>query len=86
MTTATATEDHAGEESDKRLFGLADAVFAIAMTLLALDLQVPDLGGHPSDSTLTHALAGQGPRYLVTRDPPAHSAQGAHGTHLAADC
>ncbi|MDT4899820.1 MAG: hypothetical protein QOJ78_750 [Pseudonocardiales bacterium] len=27
------------------------------MTLLALDLQVPDVGSHPTDSALRHALA-----------------------------
>jgi uncharacterized membrane protein len=37
---------------------LSDGVFAIAMTLLALDLKVPpDLGGHVSSQQLMHALA-----------------------------
>lgn len=40
-----------------RLLTLSDGVFAIAMTLLALDLKVPDLGSHVSDAQLRHALA-----------------------------
>ena len=53
------------ERATGRLFGLSDAVFAIAMTLLALDLRVPDLGDHPADHVLARALADQGPRYLA---------------------
>ena len=40
-----------------RLLTLSDGVFAIAMTLLALDLQVPDLKGHVTSQQLIHALA-----------------------------
>ena len=41
-----------------RLLTLSDGVFAIAMTLLALDLKVPsDLGQHPSDADLRRELA-----------------------------
>jgi uncharacterized membrane protein len=40
-----------------RLLTLSDGIFAIAMTLLALDLKVPDLTGHVTDSTLRHQLA-----------------------------
>jgi uncharacterized membrane protein len=47
-----------------RLLALSDGVFAIAMTLLALDLRLPDLGGHPSDATLRHALGDQWRSYL----------------------
>ena len=39
------------------LLALSDGVFAIAMTLLALDLKVPDLKGHVSSQQLIHALA-----------------------------
>jgi uncharacterized membrane protein len=46
-----------------RLLTLSDGIFAISMTLLALDLQVPDLGGHPSDAALRHALAANAPSY-----------------------
>jgi uncharacterized membrane protein len=47
-----------------RLLTLCDGVFAIAMTLLTFDLKVPDIGGHPTDATLRHALAHQTSGYL----------------------
>jgi uncharacterized membrane protein len=40
-----------------RLLALSDGVFAIAMTLLAIDLKVPDGLGNPTSRTLLHALA-----------------------------
>jgi uncharacterized membrane protein len=40
-----------------RLLSLSDGVFAIAMTLLALDLTVPTIGGHVTSQQLIHALA-----------------------------
>jgi uncharacterized membrane protein len=40
-----------------RLLALSDGVFAIAMTLLALDLTVPKLNGHVTSQQLIHALA-----------------------------
>ena len=47
-----------------RLLTLSDGVFAIAMTLLALDLTVPsDLGSHPTSQQLIHALAQHSDRY-----------------------
>jgi uncharacterized membrane protein len=57
--TAVTGEDN----SLGRLLTLSDGVFAIAMTLLALDLRVP----HLTDSTnagLQHALRQQVPNYL----------------------
>jgi uncharacterized membrane protein len=55
------TEDN----SLARLLTLADGIFAIAMTLLALDLTVPDdLGGHPSDHALRDALRSNTASYL----------------------
>ena len=51
---AQKTEDN----SLGRLLALSDGVFAIAMTLLALDLTVPtDLDGHVTSQQLIHALA-----------------------------
>lgn len=46
-----------------RLLALSDGVFAIAMTLLALDLKVPDLGGNPTDAVLRHALSANAGTY-----------------------
>ena len=57
--TSTAPEDN----SVGRVLTLSDGVFAIAMTLLALDLKVPDLGGHVTDHQLRHALAANADSY-----------------------
>jgi hypothetical protein len=46
-----------------RLLTLSDGIFAISMTLLALSLQVPNLGGNPSDASLRHALAANADSY-----------------------
>ena len=48
-----------------RLEGLADAVFAIVMTLLVLDLKVPDLPRHAPTSDLLRALAALGPVWIA---------------------
>ena len=75
-TVAMAEQDATiaeGDESNEpafdnsigRLLALSDGVFAIAMTLLALDLRLPDLGTHASDSQLRHALGDQWRGYLA---------------------
>ena len=56
---AQKTEDN----SLGRLLALSDGVFAIAMTLLALDLMVPTLKGHVTNQQLMHALAQAGDSY-----------------------
>jgi uncharacterized membrane protein len=53
----------ASDNSLGRLLTLSDGIFAIAMTLLALDLKVPDVGAHPSDASLRHALAANADSY-----------------------
>ena len=55
----------ASDNSLGRLLALSDGVFAIAMTLLALDLRLPGLGAHPSDAQLRHALADDWRGYLA---------------------
>jgi uncharacterized membrane protein len=45
------------DNSVARLLTLSDGVFAIAMTLLALDVKVPDVGTHPTDAHLRQGLA-----------------------------
>jgi uncharacterized membrane protein len=57
--TAVTGEDN----SLGRLLTLSDGVFAIAMTLLALDLRVPDLHD-TTNAALQHALRQQVPNYL----------------------
>ena len=52
------------DDSLGRLLTLSDGVFAIAMTLLALDLTVPTgIGSHPTSQQLMHALAQHSDRY-----------------------
>ncbi len=46
-----------------RLLTLSDGIFAISMTLLALNLQVPDISGHPTDTALRHALGTKADSY-----------------------
>lgn len=48
-----------------RLFALTDAVFAIAMTLLAIDLKVPELGDNATSAELARVLGEQWPSYLA---------------------
>lgn len=62
-----AVRDHQLPEDNSvgRLLTLSDGVFAIAMTLLALDLKVPSsLGNSPTDGALRHALENQSASYL----------------------
>ncbi len=56
--------DRPADNSLGRLLTLSDGIFAISMTLLALDLQVPDLGSHPTDASLRHHLAANNASYL----------------------
>jgi uncharacterized membrane protein len=60
---AAAIPQPAGDNSLGRLLTLSDGVFAIAMTLLALDLKVPHLTGNVTSRELMHALALQGDSY-----------------------
>jgi len=53
----TGISQRTEDNSLGRLLTLSDGVFAIAMTLLALDLQVPSLKGHVTSQELVHALA-----------------------------
>jgi uncharacterized membrane protein len=59
---ATAVAD--SDNSLGRLLTLADGVFAIAMTLLALDLAVPDLGHHATDAQLWDKLKDNSANYF----------------------
>jgi uncharacterized membrane protein len=58
-------DERASDNSLGRLLALSDGVFAIAMTLLALDLRLPDLGTDPSDAQLRHALTDDWRGYLA---------------------
>jgi uncharacterized membrane protein len=54
----------AGRNVD-RLAALSDGIFAIAMTLLVLDLHAPLVGDIRGDADLLHALFGLAPRLAV---------------------
>jgi uncharacterized membrane protein len=58
QTAVTGADNSLG-----RLLTLSDGVFAIAMTLLALDLRVPVIH-HATNASLQHALRQQVPNYL----------------------
>ncbi|MBJ7289506.1 TMEM175 family protein [Williamsia sp.] len=55
----------ADERAALRLFALTDAVFAIAMTLLAIDLKVPELASDVTSAELTRAIGEQWPSYVA---------------------
>ena len=59
------SNEPASDNSIGRLLALSDGVFAIAMTLLVLDLRLPDLGGDPSDAQLRHAIGDDWRGYLA---------------------
>jgi uncharacterized membrane protein len=48
-----------------RLAALSDGIFAVAMTLLVLDLHVPASGQVHTEYELFHALAALGPQWLT---------------------
>ena len=52
-------------ESAERLAALSDGIFGVAMTLLLLDLHVPDKAKILGDADLRHALLELGPDVLV---------------------
>jgi uncharacterized membrane protein len=56
--------DIAGTNRD-RLAGIADGIFAVAMTLLVLGLVVPEIRAPADDAGLARALARLGPNLLV---------------------
>jgi len=61
----TSADAKVEDNSLGRLLALSDGVFAIAMTLLALDLRVPELGEHSSNDELFRALSAELPSFLT---------------------
>jgi uncharacterized membrane protein len=52
-------------QSVERLAALSDGIFAVSMTLLALDLRVPAVEAIHSESNLWHALLALSPRLVI---------------------
>jgi TMEM175 potassium channel family protein len=53
------------EKETNRIEAFSDAVFAVAITLLVLDLRVPRAADHPSPAALLAALREEAPSYLA---------------------
>jgi uncharacterized membrane protein len=51
--------------SNERLAALSDGIFAVAMTLLVLDIHLPSAESIHSESALCHALAALGPQWIA---------------------
>src|ERR1700692_3933725 len=49
----------------ERLAALSDGIFAVAMTLLVLDIHIPSAEAVHSESALLHALAALGPQWIA---------------------
>lgn len=49
----------------ERLAALSDGIFAVAMTLLVLDIHIPEKVEIHSEQALLHALSALAPRFLV---------------------
>ena len=54
-----------GEDDTGRIEAFSDAVFAIAITLLIIEIGVPHLDDEPPGTTLPQALVGLWPSYLA---------------------
>ncbi len=64
MPAPTVAANHQEKETG-RLEAFSDGVFAVAITLLALDLRVPRLGEHATALSVASALAHNWPSYLA---------------------
>ena len=49
----------------ERLAALTDGIFAVAMTLLVLDIHIPSAEGMQSEAQLLHALGGLAPQWVA---------------------
>lgn len=51
--------------SNERLAALSDGIFAVAMTLLVLDIHIPSAEAIHSEAALCHALLALGPQWIA---------------------
>lgn len=58
-------EAQGSEKETLRLEAFSDAVFAVAITLLVLDISVPKLGEHATSRAVASALAHDWPSYMA---------------------
>jgi len=63
--TSVAYNVIATERRLDRIGALSDGLFAIAMTIIVLEIRVPALGEHPTDQAVLGALGDLGPRFLT---------------------
>ncbi len=61
----TVTYNQISARGLERIAALSDGVFAIAMTLIVLEIQVPSLGSGVSDAALWNALVAIAPRFVT---------------------
>ena len=65
MSLMTASYDAIAGQNVERLAALSDGIFAVAMTLLVLDLRVPATEAVRSERDLWHALAALSPQIVM---------------------
>lgn len=58
------SKNHSDALGLERLVFFSDAVFAIAITLLALEIRLPEAAGHAADPELVNILLSLWPKYL----------------------
>jgi uncharacterized membrane protein len=61
----SAQQTHDESKGTARLEAFSDGVFAIAITLLALELQIPHVESNPAKWALAHALLNEWPSYVA---------------------
>jgi uncharacterized membrane protein len=61
----TVVYNQIANRSLERIGALSDGLFAIAMTLIVLEIQVPELGHGSSDQALAEALLALAPRFVT---------------------
>ena len=65
MPQPEISQDPTTEKETSRLEAFSDGVFAIAITLLVLEIKVPHLSGAPTSAALADALLREWPDYLA---------------------